>query len=132
MHMPFVNQADRANVLAAVGAAESANVPGQGTGHQLNGTDLEQATPYLTNKKHVLILIPFLLSPTCCQASPDLRICAGPSDVSFCFLLFFFLFSQNSRGGRGEDKRKVRFVSGVSSMHGPALKVRGWCSMRTC
>ena len=48
MHMPFVNQADRANVLAAVGAAESANVPGQGTGHQLNGTDLEQATPYLT------------------------------------------------------------------------------------
>lgn len=32
--MPFVNLADRANVLAAVvGAAESANVPGQGTGH---------------------------------------------------------------------------------------------------
>jgi len=115
MHMPFVN-------LAAVSAAESANVPGQGTGHQPNGIGLEQTALYLTRRKHVLILIPSLLSPMCCQASPDLRICAGLSGVSFCFLLFFFLFSQISRGGRGEVKRKGRFVSAVSSMHGPDLK----------
>ncbi len=116
MQMSFVNQ-------AAVSPAEIANVPGQGTGHQPNGTGLEQTASYLTNRKHVLILIPSLQSPTCCQASPDLRISAGLSDVSFCFLLFFFLFSQISRGGRGEVKRKVRFVSVVSSMHGPDLKV---------
>lgn len=114
MHMPFVN-------LAAVSAAESANVPGQGTGHQPNGTGLEQTASYLTNRKHVLILIPSLLSATCSQASPDLRIFAGLSDVSFCFLLF--LFSQISRGDQEEGKRKVRFVSVVSSMHGLDLKV---------
>jgi hypothetical protein len=90
MHMSFVNQ-------AAVSPAEIANVPGQGTGHQPNGTGLEQIASYLTNKKHVLILIPSLQSPTCCQASPDLTIFAGLSDVSFCFLFFFFLFSQISR-----------------------------------
>lgn len=116
MHMPFVN-------LAAVSVAESATVPGQGTGHQPNGIGLEQTASYLTDRKHVLILIPSLQSPTCCQASPDLKICVGILGVSFCFLLFFFLFSQNSRGVGGEGKRKVRFVSAVSSMHGPDLIV---------
>ena len=132
MHMPVANMAIRVIGVAAVGVAESANVPWQGTGHQPNWLDLEITSPYLTNKKHVLILIPSLLSPTCFQASPDLGIGAGLSDITFCFLCFFFLFSRNSRGGRGEGKRKFRFGSGASVMHGPVLIVGEGYSMRTC
>ena len=124
MYMLLANLPVLDTVGATVGAVKSVIVHGQGTGHQLKKTYPEIAVLILTNKKHVLILTLSLLSPSCVQAPPDLPPGAGLPDISFCFLLFFFLFSRNSRGGRGEGKREVRFGSGVSVVHWPVLRVR--------
>lgn len=124
MQMLLANLPDLDTGGATVGNVESVIVHGQGTGHQLKKTNPEIAALILTNKKHVLIPILSLLSPSCFQAPPDLPPGAGLPDISFCFLLFFFLFSRNSRGGRGEGKREVRFGSGVSVVHWLALRVR--------
>lgn len=124
MHMLLANLPDLDTVGATVGTVVSVIVHWQGTGHELKKTYPEIAAIILTNKKHVLILILSLLSPSCFQAPPDLPFGAGLPEISFCFLLFFFLFSRNSRGGRGEGKREVRSGLGVSVVHWLALRGR--------